>query len=74
MNRTGFPLRIIHIREIRKLSDWRLIFVKKNILYIHTHDSGRYLEPYGCNVSTPHIMQLAMEGTLFRSAFCAAPT
>ena len=48
--------------------------MKKNILYIHTHDSGRYLEPFGCNVRTPHIMQLAKEGTLFRNAFCAAPT
>lgn len=48
--------------------------MKKNILYIHTHDSGRYLEPYGYNVKTPHIMQLAREGTLFRNAYCAAPT
>lgn len=47
---------------------------KKNILYIHTHDSGRFLEPYGYNVSTPNIMKLAKEGTLFRNAYCAGPT
>lgn len=48
--------------------------MKKNILYIHTHDSGRYLEPYGFRVETPNIMQLAREGTLFRNTYCAAPT
>lgn len=48
--------------------------MKRNILYIHTHDSGRYLEPYGVNVKTPNIMRLAQEGTLFRSMYCAAPT
>lgn len=48
--------------------------MKKNILYLHTHDSGRYLEPYGYQISTPNIMSLAREGTLFRNAYCAAPT
>ncbi|NBI92481.1 hypothetical protein D3Z45_18375 [Lachnospiraceae bacterium] len=48
--------------------------MKRNILYIHTHDSGRYLEPYGVNVKTPNIMRLAREGTLFRNVHCAAPT
>lgn len=45
-----------------------------NILYVHTHDSGRYLQPYGYNIPTPNIMRLAEEGTVFRNAFCAAPT
>jgi len=45
-----------------------------NILYIHSHDSGRYLQPYGLPVQTPHIQKLAEEGVLFRQAFCAAPT
>lgn len=45
-----------------------------NILYIHTHDSGRYLSPYGYSVPTPNLMRLAKEGTLFRRAFCTAPT
>ena len=48
--------------------------MKKNILYLHTHDSGRYLEPFGTAVKTPNLMKLAQEGTLFRQAYCAAPT
>lgn len=45
-----------------------------NILYIHSHDSGRYLQPYGRAVRTPNLQRLADEGILFRKAFSAAPT
>ena len=45
-----------------------------NILYIHSHDTGRYVQPYGYAVPTPHLQRLAEEGVLFRQAFCAAPT
>lgn len=45
-----------------------------NILYIHTHDSGRYFQPYGYNIPTPNIMQLAGEGTLFRHCYCTGPS
>ena len=45
-----------------------------NVLYIHTHDSGRYFDPYGYAVGTPAISRLAHRGTLFRRAFSAAPT
>lgn len=45
-----------------------------NILYIHSHDSGRYIQPYGFQVPTPNIQMLADQGVLFREAFCAAPT
>ena len=45
-----------------------------NILYLHTHDTGRYIQPYGYAVSTPNLMNLAREGTLFRQAYCAGPT
>lgn len=45
-----------------------------NILYIHSHDTGRYVQPYGYSVPTPNIQLLADQGTLFRRAFCAAPT
>ncbi len=45
-----------------------------NILYIHSHDTGRYVSPYGYALDTPHLQQLAEEGVLFRQAFCAAPT
>src|SRR5690348_10466006 len=45
-----------------------------NIVYIHSHDSGRYLQPYGYAVPTPNLQRLATEGVLFRRAFSAAPT
>lgn len=46
----------------------------KNLLYIHTHDSGRYISPYGYAVPTPNLQRLAEQSLLFRHAFCAAPT
>ncbi len=45
-----------------------------NILYIHSHDTGRYVQPYGYAIPTPNIQRLAGQGVLFRQAFCAAPT
>ncbi len=45
-----------------------------NILYMHSHDTGRYVQPYGYAIPTPHIQHLAEEGVLFRQAFSAAPT
>lgn len=45
-----------------------------NILYVHSHDTGRFLQPYGFQVPTPNIQLLADQGVLFRDAFCAAPT
>jgi N-sulfoglucosamine sulfohydrolase len=45
-----------------------------NILYIHSHDTGRYLSPYGHDIPTPNLQKLAGQGVLFRSAFSAAPT
>ena len=45
-----------------------------NILYLHSHDTGRYVQPYGHPVPTPNIQRLADQGVLFRHAFCAAPT
>ncbi len=45
-----------------------------NILYIHSHDTGRFVQPYGHAVHTPRIQQLAEQGVLFRQAFCANPT
>ena len=45
-----------------------------NILYLHSHDTGRYLRPYGYATPSPHIQRLASEGVLFRQAFSAAPT
>src|SRR6266567_527201 len=48
--------------------------MRPNIIYIHSHDSGRYLQPYGHAVPAPNLQQLANEGVLFRQAFNAAPT
>jgi N-sulfoglucosamine sulfohydrolase len=45
-----------------------------NILYIHTHDSGRFLKPYGYNVPTDYLMKFAKDAVVFRKAFCGAPT
>lgn len=47
---------------------------RPNILYLHSHDTGRYVQPYGYAVPTPNIQRLAGEGVLFRQAFCASPT
>ena len=45
-----------------------------NILYLHCHDAGRYVQPYGHAIETPNIQRLAEEGVTFRQAFCANPT
>ncbi|MFT4048448.1 MAG: sulfatase [Solirubrobacterales bacterium] len=46
---------------------------KPNIVYLNSHDTGRYVQPYGYPVPTPNIQHLADQGALFRNAFCAAP-
>ena len=48
--------------------------MRPNILYVHSHDTGRYVQPYGYAVPTPNIQRLAEQGILFRKAFSAAPT
>ncbi|MCL2513178.1 MAG: sulfatase [Oscillospiraceae bacterium] len=45
-----------------------------NIIYMHTHDSGRYFDPYGHNIGTPDITRIAENGLLFRNAYCCGPT
>src|SRR3712207_1473568 len=47
---------------------------RPNVLYVHSHDTGRYVQPYGHAIPTPNIQRLAEEGVLFRQAFCAGPT
>lgn len=47
---------------------------RPNILYIHSHDTGRYIQPYGYAVPTPALQRLAEQGVLFRQAFNVAPT
>lgn len=52
-------------REVREL---------RNVLYIHTHDSGRVLSPYGYKAPTPNLEDFAKEAAVFRNAYCAGPT
>lgn len=46
----------------------------KNLLFIHAHDAGRHLSPYGYRVATSQLEALAAEGVVMRDAHCAAPT
>lgn len=45
-----------------------------NVVYIHTHDTGRYIQPYGFRVPTPRLQAFAEEAILFRQAYNAGPT
>ncbi|TFZ40333.1 N-sulfoglucosamine sulfohydrolase [Soehngenia longivitae] len=45
-----------------------------NILYIHTHDTGRVISPYGYKVNTPNIESFCNEAVFFQNAFSVAPT
>ena len=48
--------------------------MKPNIIYLHSHDTGRSIEPYGWKVPTPHLQKFAEQGTLFSRALCVSPT
>jgi len=45
-----------------------------NILFLHSHNTGQFIQPYGHAVPTPRLQKLAEEGVLFRNAFAANPT
>ena len=47
---------------------------KPNILYIHSHDTGRYIQPYTGDVPAPNIQKLAEQGIIFRDCHNGAPT
>ena len=60
-------------RTLRRYLAARMTGRPPNILYLHSHDTGRYLEPYGYPVPTPNIQQLAEPGdrcSARRSAPC----
>ena len=40
-----------------------------NVLYIHTHDSGRILSPYGYKVPTPHLEAFAKTAVTFAHCY-----
>src|SRR3954468_13228713 len=46
---------------------------RPSIVYLHSHDTGRHIQPYGHQVPTANIQRLADQGVLFRQAFSAAP-
>ena len=45
-----------------------------NVIYLHTHDTGRSIQPYDPGISTPALMELSREGLCFRNAYCVGPT
>ncbi|MFW6060647.1 MAG: sulfatase [Phycisphaeraceae bacterium] len=45
-----------------------------NIIYMHSHDTGRYISPYGHAARTPNLQRFAEQATLFRHAFTVNPT
>ena len=47
---------------------------RPNILFMHSHNTGIFVAPYGHAVPTPNLQRLAEEGVLFRRAFSTAPT
>lgn len=48
--------------------------IPMNVLYLHTHDTGRVVSPYGYAVETPNIQAFCEDAMLFQQAFCVAPT
>ncbi len=47
---------------------------RPNIVYFHTHDTGRYIEPYGAPVRSPRLQEFAEHAVVFRNAHAVAPT
>jgi len=45
-----------------------------NVVVLHSHDTGRYVSPYGYAVPTPNLASLAEESLVFRDAHTPAPT
>lgn len=45
-----------------------------NVLYIHTHDTGRVLSSYGYQVATPNYQAISEDSLLFQNAHSVAPT
>lgn len=48
--------------------------MKKNVIYIHTHDSGIYFQPYGISIDTPNLDAFAKDAICFDQAYCCSPT
>ncbi|MEM9884118.1 MAG: sulfatase, partial [Planctomycetota bacterium] len=48
--------------------------MKYNVLYLHSHDTGRLLAPYGDGPAMPNLQRIADAGVLYRQAYCVSPT
>lgn len=46
----------------------------ENVIYIHTHDSGKYFSPYGFDLPTPNLEKFSQDAMVFDQAFCVSPT
>jgi N-sulfoglucosamine sulfohydrolase len=53
---------------------WLTLMASPNIIFMHSHNTGTFVQPYGHAVPTPNLQRLAEEGVTFRKAFAAAPT
>ncbi len=45
-----------------------------NVLYLNTHDIGRYLQTYGYPVETPRLLEFSRDAQAFTQMYCASPT
>lgn len=45
-----------------------------NVLLIHTHDTGKFLSPYGYKVPSEKLEEFSGDALVFRNAYCASPT
>ncbi|MFE5774370.1 sulfatase [Brachybacterium sp. NPDC056505] len=48
--------------------------MRPNIIYLNSHDTGRWISPYGYAAPTPRMQRFAEQGIVFRHAFSASPT
>lgn len=47
---------------------------RMNVIYIHTHDSGKIFAPYYKNIPTPNYQDFCQDALLFDKAFSTSPT
>ncbi|HCK11815.1 MAG TPA: sulfatase [Candidatus Latescibacteria bacterium] len=47
---------------------------RPNVVFLHSHNTGTFVQPYGHAVPTPNLQKLAEQGVTFRKAFATAPT
>jgi len=45
-----------------------------NVVYLHCHDLGRLIQPYGFNVPSPALQRFAEQSVVFRQAHACAPS